>query len=116
MEEKGTPTQTLQFGAWDAVISYGAFRHNPAAGNPEPTGRALVAQTGDNSFLVTGTNCRVDLRPTAANRYRQFMRVEEGTYVNGFFQFRRILNGDETDYGLNFRTEPVALRVSLGTY
>ncbi len=115
-EEKGTPTETLHFGAWDAVISYGAFRHNPAAGNPEPTGRALVAQLADNQFLVTGMSCRVDFRPTAANQHRQFMRVEEGTYENGFFKFIRILNGDETDYGLNFRSESVALRVSLGVY
>jgi hypothetical protein len=46
------------------------------------------------------------------------MRVDEGTYENGVFKFIRILNGDETDNGLNFRggAEPVVLRVSLGVY
>jgi hypothetical protein len=46
------------------------------------------------------------------------MRVDEGTYENGVFKFIRILNGDETDNGLNFRSgaEPVILRVSLGVY
>jgi hypothetical protein len=76
----------------------------------------LVAQLGDNQFLVTGYSARVDFRPAEANKRRQFMRVDEGTYENGAFKFLRILNGDETDNGLNFRSEPVALRVSLGTY
>jgi hypothetical protein len=28
----------------------------------------------------------------------------------------RIWNGDETDWGINFRAQPVVLRVSLATY
>jgi hypothetical protein len=77
-----------------------------------------VAQLADNQFLVTGFAVRVDFRPTAADKRRQFMRVDEGTYENGVFKFIRILNGDETDNGLNFRggAEPVVLRVSLGVY
>jgi hypothetical protein len=42
--------------------------------------------------------------------------VEEGTYENGAFKFRRILNGDQTDYGLPFTSAPQLLRVSLATY
>ena len=115
-EESGNPTNTLAFGAWNATVSYGAGRNNRAAGNPEPTGRALVAQLADNRFLVAGYSCRVDFRPAAADKRRQFMRVDEGTYENGVFKFIRILNGDETDNGLNLRAEPIALRVSLGVY
>jgi hypothetical protein len=116
-EEKGTPTQTLAFGAWNAVVSYGPGRNNRApTGNPEPTGRALVAQLSDDRFLVTGYDCRVDFRPTQPDKRRQFMRADEGTYENGAFKFIRILNGDETDNGLNLRAEPIALRVSLGVY
>jgi hypothetical protein len=63
-----------------------------------------------------GLHARVDFAPTAPSRYRQFLRVEEGRYENGQFQFLRILNGDETDYGLNFGSEPVVLRVSVATY
>jgi hypothetical protein len=42
--------------------------------------------------------------------------VEEGSYENGSFKFRRILNGDQTDYGLNFSSAPQVLRVSVATY
>ncbi len=116
-EEKGTPTNTLPFGVWNAVVSYGGGRNNRApTGNAEPAGRALVAQVADNQFLVAGYFCRVDFRPAAADKRRQFIRVEEGTYENGVFKFIRILNGDETDYGLNLRAEPIALRVALGVY
>ena len=116
-EDKGTPTNTLPFGPWNAVVSYGSGRNNRGpATNAEPTGRALVAQLGDNQFLVAGYFCRVDFQPAAPDKRRQFMRVDEGTYENGVFKFIRILNGDETDYGLNLRGEPIALRVSLGVY
>jgi hypothetical protein len=117
-EEKGKVTQTLPFGGWNATVSYGAARNNRPMGNPEPTGRVLVAQLKDNQFLVAGFFCRVDFRPgdAAADKHRQFLRVEEGTYENGVFKFLRIWNGDQTDWGLNFSSEPVVLRVSLGMY
>ena len=116
-EETGKPSSTLAFGQWNATVSYGSGRGGRApANNPEPTGRALVAQLADNQFLVAGYSCRVDFRPAAADKRRQFMRVDEGTYENGVFKFIRILNGDETDNGLNLRAEPIVLRVSLGVY
>ncbi len=115
-EEKGKVTETLPFGPWEAVVSYGASRNNRALGNPEPTGRVLVAQLKDNQFLVAGFFCRVDFRPADAEQHRQFLRVEEEAYENGVFKFLRIWNGDETDWGLNFGAEPVVLRVSLATY
>ena len=115
-EEKGKLTETLAFGAWNATVSYGARRNNRAAGNPEPAGRILVAQLRNNQFLITGFQCRVDFKPADAAKQRQFLRVEEGAYENGSFKFLRIWNGDETDWGLNFGTEPVVLRVSLATY
>jgi len=133
-------TEILPFGAWNAVVSYGSTRNGQAIGNAEPTGRALVARLSDNQFLVTGFFCRVDFRPAGTDQqrksqhvidgtgqipsalidgkwqHRQFLRVEEGTYENGVFNFVRIWNGDETDWGLNFGSEPVVLRVSVATY
>jgi hypothetical protein len=116
-EKKGEASQTLAFGAWNATVSYGGGRGSRAATpNADPTGRALVAQLKDNQFLVTGFYSKVDFRPAEAGKFRQFLKVEEGTYENGVFKFLRIWNGDETDYGLNFGAEPLVLRVSLATY
>jgi hypothetical protein len=116
-EEQGTLVNTLPFGAWDATVSYGVWsRYGRPAGNPQPMGGALVAQLGDHQFLVAGFYCRVDFRPTTGDKRRQFLKVEEGTYENGVFKMRRVLNGDQTDGGLDFSSEPLVLRVSVATY
>jgi hypothetical protein len=117
VEEKGKPSQTLEFGPWNAIVSYGlgqfGFGDHPP-GNPEPIGRALVARLNESQFLVAGFFCRVDFR--AIGKQRQFLRVEEGAYEEGVFRPIRIWNGDQTDWGLNFTSAPQVLRVSLATY
>ena len=139
-EVQGRTAETLKFGSWDALVSYGSSGRGPAAGNSSPTGRALVAQLKDHQFLVTGFFCRVDFRPAGTEQqrksqqivagtgqnpsalidgqwqHRQFLRVEEGVYENGTFKFQRIWNGDETDWGLRLGADPVVLRVSLAIY
>ncbi len=115
VEEKDEHSQTLDFGAWKAVVSFGVpqfgFGNNPK-GNPEPVGRVLVAPLADNQFLVAGLFCRVDFQvsDTASGKQREFVRVEE----NG--KSMRLWNGDQTDWGLNFSSAPQVLRVTLGTY
>lgn len=140
-EVEGEPTQTLHFGAWDALISYGVgARGGTPKGNADPTGRVLVAKLKENQFLVAGYFCRVDFRPAGTEAqqkagqvvngtgqtpsaqidgkwlHRQFLKVEQGTYENGEFKFLRILNGDETDWGVNLGAEPEVARVSVATY
>ncbi len=120
-EKKGTPAQSLEVGAWKVDVRYGlpqfGFGNNPP-GNPEPVGGAFVAQLADNQFLVAGFHCRLDFQTaaTAPKKQRDYVRVEEGTYEDGKFKFRRLWNGDQTDWGLNFTSDPVVLRVTLGTY
>ena len=121
VEEKDEHSQTLQFGPWTAVVSYGVPQFgsgNNPKGNPEPVGRALVAQLSDSQFLTAGFFCRVDFRvsDSAAGKRREFLRVEEGAYQDGEFKPIRIWNGDQTDWGLNFTSAPQALRVTLGAF
>jgi beta-galactosidase GanA len=119
-EKKGTPAQSLELGGWKVRVSYGlpqfGFGEKPP-GNPEPIGRALVADLGNDQFLVTGFHCRVDFQTTgpASAKQRAYLQVEEGTYENGKFKFLRLWNGDQTDWGLNFTAAPQILRVTLGT-
>jgi len=138
--DQGKLVQTLPFGSWNALVSYGTFRWGSAAANPLPKGRALVARLADNQFLVAGYFCRVDFVPAGTEQqretqhivlgtgqtpsalidgkwiHRQFLRVEQGVYENGNFKFLRTQNGDATDFGLVFGDEPAVLRVSLSTY
>jgi hypothetical protein len=115
-EEKDAPPQTLHFGPWDAEVTYGAVRNRPAKGNPEPIGRVLVAQLSDHEFLVTGMYARVDFHTTLPGKHRQYLRVEQGAYEDGKFHFIRILNGDQTDWGLDFSADPSVLKVSVAVY
>ena len=121
VEEKDRPSQTIDLGAWQATVSYGLGSFGPGEhppGNPEPVGRAMVAELGADHFLVTGFFCRVDFRPRDAQsgRQSQFLRVEEGQYEGGAFHAARIWNGDQTDWGLNFTSAAQVLDVQLGTF
>jgi beta-galactosidase GanA len=121
VEEKEEHTQTIDLGRWKAVVTYGVPAFGTVReprGNPEPVGRALVGELGEDRFLVAGYFCRVDFQPrdAAAGVQREYVRVEEGRYENGVFHASRIWNGDETDWGLNFSSAPQVLQVSLGTY
>jgi len=121
VEEKEQHRQTLALGRWEALVSFGpltlGYGRSPE-GNPEPVGRALVAQLGEGEFLVTGYLCRVDFRlaDNSPGARREFLRVEEGRYQGGAFRPDRIWNGDETDWGLNFGPDAQVLRVQLGSY
>ncbi|HEY5212383.1 MAG TPA: DUF5597 domain-containing protein, partial [Acidobacteriaceae bacterium] len=81
-----------------------------------PEGGAMVAELGPDEFLVTAVHARVDFEPLAEGAERQFVRVEEGTYVNEVWRFVRLWNGDQSDYGLNFTSVPQVLKVTLATY
>jgi hypothetical protein len=120
VEEKGAERQTLHFGDTDAVISFGFPQSDGAVppGTADRQGRALVAQLGPLEYLVTGFDASVSFRLSAAaaarNEQIEILRAEEGTYDNGTWQPIRILNGDETDRGLNFRggvQPPVRVRL-----
>jgi beta-galactosidase GanA len=120
-EDPAVHQETLEFGPWTATVQYGLRvfgRATSAPGNPEPIGRALVAQLGPDEFVVTGMATRIDFRPTdtASGKHREFVRVEEGKYVDGKWKFERVWNGDQTDYGLNFTSLPQVLRVKLMTF
>ncbi|HEY1793287.1 MAG TPA: DUF5597 domain-containing protein [Opitutaceae bacterium] len=120
-ESAESHVQEMDFGPWKAVAKFGApvfgFGREPK-GNPEPVGGAIVGDLGGGTFLVAGRSCRVDFVPVGAPpaAHREFLRVEEGIYDGGRFTPTRIWNGDQTDYGLNLGTAPVALRVSVRTF
>jgi beta-galactosidase GanA len=121
-EQGGEPVQTLKLNErWNAVVTYGVpqfwFQGEPP-GNPTPSGAALIAEVGQDEFLVTAYHARVTIvaaDPAVAAR-QIYDRVEEGTYENGEWKFRRVWNGDQTDYGLNFSSADQMLKVKLATY
>ena len=117
-EDPKTPSQEFDLGpGWRAKVGYGQpqFGWDPPQGNPVPSGGALIAELAPNEFLVTGVHARVYINSTGS-KTMQMARVEEGTYQDGKWQFLRVWNGDQTDWGLNFTSVPQVLRVRFAPY
>ncbi|MEZ0472822.1 DUF5597 domain-containing protein [Luteimonas sp. C3_2_a3] len=120
-EQAGQPVQLLELNErWNASVMYGVpqfwFQGEPP-GNPEPTGAALIVELGPDEFLVTGYHSRVTIFPADETVNMIYDRVEEGAYdENGEWQFQRVWNGDQTDYGLNFSSAVQLLRVRLAEW
>ncbi len=121
IEQVGMAQQELDFGAWQATISYGYpqgdGRRPP--GNAGANGAALVAQLGPDEFLVTGMDVSVSfhLPDRLPGMRMQILSAEEGAYQNGVWRAQRLWNGDETDRGLQFHADdPAVVRIRLGKF
>lgn len=113
-------TQHLDLGEWRAEVTYGRpmFWIAPPEGNSPSSGGAVIAELGNNEYLVTGFRSRVTFSPNRELKGEQFTmaRVEEGHFEDGEWVFERVWNGDQTDWGLNFTSRPHLLKVKLATY
>ena len=121
MEEAGKAEQDLDFGPWQASISYGFPQHDGRRppGTNDAHGGALVAQLGPDEFLVTGVDVSVSfhLPGRLPGMRSQILAAEEGSYQNGVWKPVRLWNGDETDRGLQFHADdPAVVRVKLGKF
>ena len=118
LEGEDATTHVMEFGKWKAIATYG--RHDSGGKSPttQPTGVVLVAQLSRMSFLVTGFGARIEFNlahPGLKERW-QIMKVEEGVYEGGPWKVRRLLNGDECDFGVEFGDEGRIIHMKLGTY
>jgi hypothetical protein len=117
VEREDHAEQTIDLGAWQAVISFGAGgRGDAMRPNTQPTGKELLIQLDENTFLVMGTRSHITFKPTGNNTGMawEYLNVEEGRYENGVFKMLRNLNGDETDWGgPRFGATPTLLKISL---
>jgi len=121
VEEPGQSQQELDFGAWQATVSYGFPQHDGRRppGTSDAHGAALVAQLGPDEFLVTGMDASVSFHlPGKLPGLRmQILAAQEGSYQNGTWKSARLWNGDETDRGLQFHQEdPTVVRVRLSKF
>ena len=118
--------ETLDLGRWTGTIHYDKGTHGmsdwtwmkPRPANPlGPEGGVIIARLGPNEYLLTGRMTRIDFTPKPeTGKHMQFVRIEEGRYVDGKWVLHHVWNGDQMDYGLNFTTVPRVLKVKLATY
>jgi Domain of unknown function (DUF5597)/Beta-galactosidase len=116
VEREDHAEQTIDLGAWQAVISFGTGRGNSMQANSQPNGKMMIVQLDENKFIVIGALSHITFHPAGINAGRawQYLKVEEGNYENGVFKLLRILNGDETDWGgPRFGAVPTVLQTTL---
>lgn len=111
---------TAQYELWEfGERDWTWIQSDPHPTKGQPVGGFVVAQLGADEFLVAGSDVRIrfGLDRPAAGENSLLLRVEEGTFAqDGRWIMRRVWNGDQIDYGLNFTSEPVLLKVKLGSY
>jgi hypothetical protein len=119
VEQDDHADQNIDLGAWQAVVSFGSeSRGGKLQPNTQPIGKLMVVQLSENKFIVMGSLCHITFHPIGSNAGKawQYLKVEEGRYVNGTFKPLRILNGDETDWGgPRFGDVPTVLQITLTT-
>ncbi|HEU5231464.1 MAG TPA: DUF5597 domain-containing protein [Terriglobales bacterium] len=120
VEEPGQPQQEIDFGSWQATVSYGFPQRDGRRppGTSDAHGVALIAQLGADEFLLTGVDASVSFHlPGRLPGLRmQVLSAEQGTYEQGQWKGLRLWNGDETDRGLRFHEQPEVVRVRLGRF
>ncbi|WP_193161953.1 DUF5597 domain-containing protein [Microbulbifer hainanensis] len=113
-------TQRIDLGDWTAEVTYGrpAFWIHPPKGNNPSSGGAVIAELAKDEYLVTGLRARVTFLPAREVEGEQTLidRVEEGHFEDGKWVFERVWNGDQTDWGLNFSSNPHVLKIKLASY
>ena len=75
----------------------------------------VVQVKGKVTEVCQMMGCWMMLADEAAG-HGQIVRAEEGKYENGEWHFLRILNGDQTDRGINMKHEDTVVRIRMGTY
>ena len=121
--------QSIALKGWKANVSFGQWQfgekdwpQNAKQAPPhasELLGGVSIAQIGDDEFVLVGQYARVRIEPTELNGKSGAMieSAEEGQFdAAGHWVMMRRWNGDQADYGLNFTTLPVVLKVKMGRY
>ena len=122
VEEQYLTDRLIASSKFDVLVQFGNL-HSEYGGifgtqTPGMTGRALVAELSPDEFIVIGFDAHVQFRPTRGRKEQnaQFVRVEEGTFVEGEWRVNRVLNGDQTFFAANLPPEGAILRLKVMAY
>lgn len=118
VEEDGMANVPLVFGDVDLVARFGEVRDGYGGprgqGNKDLSGRVIVARAALDRFLLTGASANLKFAPRlGAAGGIQLVTVEEGHFEGGRWVRERLLNGDETAFGLILPPEGKTLMVTV---
>jgi len=80
-----------------------------------PSGRALLAQTAPDEFVVLGFDTTIDFRPPATSGHKEgrFVSIEEGAYKDGVWTAAKSKPAAAPARGLTLPKEGAMFRVKL---
>jgi len=122
VEEQGIRGKNLFFDNYDMAVQFGRRSRYGTTGPETPMatgpGRVMVAQLSSDEFLVMGASVSIDIRPAYGSGYTaaQYLRVEEGTYIDGVWKLSAVRNGDMTTRGLSIPSSGAMMKVKLTRY
>jgi Domain of unknown function (DUF5597)/Beta-galactosidase len=122
IEEEGLFNPTLTFDNFDVAVRFGPVLPNYGGprgrGNPQHNGRVLVGQMAPGEFLIAGMSANLIFAPRLGAQATQSMlvRVEEGHFEAGVWHMDRLLNGDETAFGVILPAHGQTLKVKVRAY
>ena len=122
VEEQYVTDRLIPSSAFEVLVQFGTL-HTEYGGTfgtqtPAMSGRALVAELAADEFIVMGFDAHVQFRPARGRPQRsaQFLLAEEGSFIDGQWKPTRLLNGDETFFGVGLPAQGRILRVKLMAY
>ena len=122
VEEQHLTERLIHSSEFDVLVQFGTL-HSEYGGTfgtqtPAMSGRALVAELAPDEFVVMGMDAHVQFRPVRGRKKRnaQFLSAEEGIYAEGQWKPKRVLNGDETFFGVSLPAQGTILRLKLMAY
>ncbi|WP_329742023.1 DUF5597 domain-containing protein [Dyella sp. A6] len=117
IEERGLANIPMHFDDVDLVARFGEVRDGYGGprgqGNADVSGRVIAAQVAPHRFLLLGTSANVKFAPKLGTMgHVELLTVEQGHVEHGRWITDRLLNGDETAFGLIFPHDGTQLMVT----
>lgn len=122
VEEEGDANPALSFSNFDVAVRFGPVRDGYGGprgqGNARRNGRVIVGQLAPDEFLISGMSANIVFAPKLGAREKNtmYLSVEEGHFENSVWHTDRLLNGDETAFGLGFPARGETLKVKVRAY
>jgi hypothetical protein len=118
VEEDGMANIPMAFDGVDLVARFGEVRDGYGGprgqGNADLSGRVIVAEAAPDRFLITGASANLKFAPKLGQRGSvQLVTVEQGHFEDGRWVRERLLNGDETAFGLILPAEGRSMMVTI---
>ena len=118
IEEDGLANVPMTFDPVDLTARFGTVRDGYGGprgqGNADLSGRVLVAEVSPDRYLLIGAAANLKFATKLGTRGSvQLVTVEQGHFDAGRWVKERLLNGDETAFGLWLPPEGRSLMVTI---